>query len=77
VKPDADAKHERNFSTDCVLNPIDSNLGFKPNLLPMKAVLFEVIFSLGARKNNGAILLNIAPLFSEPRVRTLRGKEFE
>jgi hypothetical protein len=32
----------------------------------MKAALFAVIFSLGARKNNGALFLNSAPLFSEP-----------
>jgi hypothetical protein len=52
-------------------------LTFKPNLPPMKAVIFEVIFSLEARtlgsENKGAILGNIVPLF----LRTSRGKEFE
>jgi hypothetical protein len=43
----------------------------------MKAAIFEVIFSLGARtlgfENKGAIFSNIAPLF----LRAPRGKEFE
>jgi hypothetical protein len=49
----------------------------KPNLPPMKAVVFEVIFSLEARtfgsENKRAILENIALLF----LRASRGKEFE
>jgi hypothetical protein len=43
----------------------------------MKAVIFEVIFSLEARtlgsENKGIIFSNIAPLF----LRASRGKEFE
>lgn len=49
----------------------------KPNLPPMKAVIFEIIFSLGARtsssENKGALLENRVPLF----LRTPKGKEFE
>jgi hypothetical protein len=49
---------------------------YKPDLRPMKAVIFEVIFSLEARtsfENEGVIFSNIAPSF----LRASRGKEFE
>ena len=50
---------------------------FKPNLLPMKAVRFEIIFSLEARtlgsENKRIIFSNMALLF----LRAFRGKEFK
>jgi len=45
----------------------------KPNLLPMNGSDSNS-FPLEARKNKGTILENMAPLFSEPRVRASREK---
>lgn len=53
-----------------LISSYQSQYQFKPNLLPMKAVIFEFIFSLGARKKKRAILVNMAPLF----LRAPRGK---
>ena len=47
--------------------------GLKPNLLPMNGSDSNS-FPLEARKNKGAILENMDPLFSEPRVRASREK---
>jgi len=51
------------------------HVGLKPNLLPMNGSDSNS-FPLEARKNKGVILENMTPLFSEPRVRASRGKEF-
>jgi Transposase DDE domain len=56
-----------NLMPRCIRAVTAKGFCLKPNLPPMKAVIFEVIFSLEARtkgsENKGAIFQNIAPLF--------------